>query len=237
LPRRRLVADALAFTALRRAFVTAFNYFAAFVFADSARARLEIGNAIVLERLGALAAIIICGSGRLSVLALYSNASHRLRRRVLRTAARGDSGAAWRDVLPALVGHLMTLFLGLEWFLARALRPSSRSTCIRGIVENRPARTYRPARIGFLCLRFRSASALRYGATGHSSFEDRRQRALPPTVCSCAGLAMMIVGLGYQALLAPFHHGHQMSTRATHARDRVHGGATSRSALVESSRL
>src|SRR5205814_10162433 len=87
--------------------------FAGFRYAHGSQAALEIGNAIVRDRLGSLAAIIVCGSGLLSVLVSYSE---RIRTdyvaeyyALLATAAAG--------MCFLLQAHnLMTLFLGLEWF-------------------------------------------------------------------------------------------------------------------------
>src|ERR1041384_1012937 len=63
-----------AFVALT-GFVTA-GVFAGVVYDRSAHGVLEIGNAITRDRLGALGAIVICGSGLLAVFVSYA---HRMR--------------------------------------------------------------------------------------------------------------------------------------------------------------
>jgi NADH-quinone oxidoreductase subunit N len=173
--------------------------FAGFVFAHSAGPALEIGNAIVRDRLGALAAIIVCGSGLLSVLVSYSE---RIRSdyvaeyyALLATAAAG--------MCFLLQAHnLMTLFLGLEWFSIALYvlcavdmnRVSSLEAGLKYLIIGS---------FGSAALLF--GSALVYGATGQLEFSAIAAHAHSDDVLLLAGLAMMLVGLGYKASAAPFH--------------------------------
>ena len=179
-------------------FVTG-GIFAGFVFAHSARPALEIGNAIVRDRLGALAAIIVCGTGLLSVLVSYSE---RIRSdyvaeyyALLVTAAAG--------MCFLLQAHnLMTLFLGLEWFSIALYvlcavdmnRVSSLEAGLKYLIIGS---------FGSAALLF--GSALVYGATGQLEFSRIAAHAHSDDVLLLAGLAMMLVGLGYKASAAPFH--------------------------------
>ena len=73
-----------------------------------------IADAIMRDRLGALAAIIIAGAGLLAVVVSYARAdARRPRRRVLRAARGGRRRDGASSSAPT---NLMTLFLGLEWF-------------------------------------------------------------------------------------------------------------------------
>jgi NADH-quinone oxidoreductase subunit N len=173
--------------------------FAGFLYAHSSHAALEIGNAIVRDRLGSLAAIIVCGSGLLSVLVSYSE---RIRSdyvaeyyALLATAAAG--------MCFLLQAHnLMTLFLGLEWFSISLYvlcavdmnRVSSLEAGLKYLIIGS---------FGSAALLF--GSALVYGATGQLEFSQIAAHAHSNDVLLLAGLAMMLVGLGYKASAAPFH--------------------------------
>jgi NADH-quinone oxidoreductase subunit N len=173
--------------------------FAGFVFAHSVDPALEIGNAIVRDRLGALAAIIVCGSGLLSVLVSYSE------------RIRSDYVAEYYALLATAAAgmcflmqahNLMTLFLGLEWFSIALYvlcavdmnRVSSLEAGLKYLIIGS---------FGSAALLF--GSALVYGATGQLEFSAIAAHAHSDDVLLLAGLAMMLVGLGYKASAAPFH--------------------------------
>ena len=172
---------------------------AGFLYAHSAQPALEIGNAIVRDRLGALAAIIVCGSGLLSVLVSYSE---RIRSDYVAEyyALLATAGAGMCFLLQA--HNLMTLFLGLEWFSIALYvlcaidmqRVSSLEAGLKYLIIGS---------FGSAALLF--GSALVYGATGQLEFSQIAAHAHSNDVLLLAGLAMMLVGLGYKASAAPFH--------------------------------
>jgi NADH-quinone oxidoreductase subunit N len=179
-------------------FVTA-GIFAGVVDDRSATAALEIGNAVSRDRLGALGAIIICGSG---VLAVFVSYAHRLRDDYVAEyyALLTTAGAGMCFLLQA--DNLMTLFLGLEWFsislyilcaIDMELETSLESGLKYLIIGS----------FGSAALLF--GSALVYGATGQLEFSRIAASANPHDSLLLAGLAMMLVGLGYKASAAPFH--------------------------------
>jgi len=179
-------------------FITA-GVFAGVVYDRSANAVLEVGNAITRDRLGALGAIVICGSGLLAVFVSYS---HRMREDYVAEyyALLATAGAGMCFLLQA--HNLMTLFLGLEWFsislyiicaidmeLESSLEAGLKYLIIGGF--------------GSAALLF--GSALVYGATGQLEFSQIAAHADSHDPLLLAGLAMMLVGLGYKASAAPFH--------------------------------
>jgi NADH-quinone oxidoreductase subunit N len=186
-----------AFVALA-GFVTA-GIFAGVVYDRSASATLEVGNAIARDRLGALGAIIVCGSGVLAVLTAYS---HRMSRSYVAEyyALLAAAGAGMCFFLHA--HNLMTLFLGLEWFsialyvlcaIDMELETSLESGLKYLIIGS----------FGSAALLF--GSALVYGATGELELGAIAASANAHDALFVAGLAMMLVGFGYKASAAPFH--------------------------------
>jgi NADH-quinone oxidoreductase subunit N len=173
--------------------------FAAFVFAQSAEPTLEIGNAIVRDRLGSLAAIIICGSGLLSVLVSYSE---RIRSAYVAEYYALLATAAAGMCFLVQAHNLMTLFLGLEWF--------SIALYVLCAIDMRRVGSLEAGLKYLIIGSFGSAallfgSALVYGATGQLEFTRIAANAHSNDVLLLAGLAMMLVGLGYKASAAPFH--------------------------------
>ncbi len=186
-----------AFVALA-GFVTA-GIFAGVVYDRSGSATLAVGNAIARDRLGALGAIIVCGSG---VLAVFTAYSHRMSRAYVAEyyALLATAGAGMCFLLQA--HNLMTLFLGLEWFsialyvicaIDMELETSLESGLKYLIIGS----------FGSAALLF--GSALVYGATGQLEFTAIAANADPHDALFVAGLAMMLVGFGYKASAAPFH--------------------------------
>jgi NADH-quinone oxidoreductase subunit N len=179
-------------------FVTA-GIFAGVVFDRTPDGALEVGNAIVRDRLGAFAAILVCGSG---ILAVFTSWAHRTRREYVAEyyALLATAGAGMCFLLQA--HNLMTLFLGLEWFsislyvicaIDMELETSLESGLKYLIIGS----------FGSAALLF--GSALVYGATGQLEFGAIAANADPHDALFVAGLAMMLVGFGYKASAAPFH--------------------------------
>ena len=179
-------------------FVTG-GVFAGVVYSRSTHAALEIGNAIARDRLGAVAAILVAGTGVLAVLVAYSEP--------MSDAYVGEyyallatAGAGMCFLVQA--HNLMTLFLGLEWFSISLYILCAIEMELVGSLE---------AGLKYLIIGgFGSAallfgSALVYGATGQLEFSKIAANAHPSDVLLLAGLAMMLVGLAYKASAAPFH--------------------------------
>jgi NADH-quinone oxidoreductase subunit N len=179
-------------------FITA-GVFAGIVYDRSPNGALEIGNAITRDRLGALGAIIICGSGLLAVFVSYA---HRMRNDYVAEyyALLATAGAGMCFLLQA--HNLMTLFLGLEWF--------SISLYVICAIDMELEESLEAGLKYLIIGSFGSAallfgSALVYGATGQLEFSRIAANANSHDALLLAGLAMMLVGLGYKASAAPFH--------------------------------
>ncbi len=190
---------------LRLSAATAFAGFVAggvlagVVYGRSAQATLEIGNAITRDRLGALAAVLVCGTGALSVLVAYA---HRTRSAYVAEyyALLATAGAGMVFLLQA--HNLMTLFLGLEWF-SIALYVLCAIDMELDVSLEAGLKYLIIGSFGSAALLF--GSALVYGATGQLEFTRIAAHANPHDALLVAGLAMMLVGLGYKASAAPFH--------------------------------
>src|SRR5438876_9043999 len=191
---RRPLSAFFAFTG----FVTG-GIFAGVVYGRSAHTALEIGNAIARDRVGALAAILVAGSGVLAVLVSYSE---RMSDDHIGEyyALLATAGAGMVFLLQA--HNLMTLFLGLEWFSISLYVLCAIDYDLVGSLE---------AGLKYLIIGgFGSAvllfgSALVYGATGQIEFSRIAANAHLDHTLLLAGLAMMLVGLAYKASAAPFH--------------------------------
>src|SRR5438132_3759250 len=183
------------------AFVGAFVA-AALLYDRSPHPEGVIANAIVRDRFGALAAIIVCGAGLASV-----GVSWRMRLRA-HTAEYYALLAAAAGGMCFLVTatNLITLFLSLEWFSICLYVLCAIDVELEGSLE---------AGLKYLVVGgFGSAfllfgSALVYGATGKVGFADIAQATaaggLEHDTFLVAGLAMILAGLGFKASAAPFH--------------------------------
>jgi len=193
---------------LRRAFpfvVTALGFAAALglaaaVFAESERAEGIVSDAMRRDRWYALAACIVCGAGLLATLVSWGE------------RRGGDehvgeyfalvSAAAAGMVFLAGASNLMTIFLGLEWFsialyilcAVHAKRPVGLEAALKYLVVGS---------FGSAVLLF--GSALVYGATGELELGAIADSAAAGDRLAVAGLAMLLVGLGFKASAAPFH--------------------------------
>ena len=183
------------------AFVGAFVA-AALLYDRTPHPELLIGDAIVRDRYGALAAMIVCGAGLATVGVSWRMRlqAHRAEYYALLAAAAGGM------VFLVTATSLITLFLSLEWF----------SIClyilcaIDGELESSLEAGLKYLVVGGFGSAFLLfGSALVYGVTGQTVFTkiadsiaagNHQHDALLVT-----GLAMILAGLGFKASAAPFH--------------------------------
>jgi NADH-quinone oxidoreductase subunit N len=205
-----LMAAVLLPAATRRwftAWVTAGAFVGAFVAAAllydrSPHPQEVIAGAIIRDRFGALAALIVCGAGLASV-----GVSWRMRLRA-HTAEYYAllAAAAGGMVFLVTATNLITLFLSLEWFSICLYILCAIDVELEGSLE---------AGLKYLVVGgFGSAfllfgSALVYGSTGKVGFADIARatatQGLKHDSLLVAGLAMILAGLGFKASAAPFH--------------------------------
>ncbi|HEU0304144.1 MAG TPA: NADH-quinone oxidoreductase subunit N [Gaiellaceae bacterium] len=175
---------------------------AAFLFADSERPQSIVAGAAVQDRLGSLTAVILCGAGLVAAAIAWR---HGFRRHgaeyygLLLAAAAGM-------VFLVQATNLMTLFLGLEWFSLTLYVLCAYDVGVKGSLE---------AGLKYLVVgSFGSAvllfgSAFVYGATGELGFAEiasaTASQGLEGDLFLVAGLAMVVVGLGFKVSAAPFH--------------------------------
>ena len=176
---------------------------AGLLYSETPRATLEVADTITRDRFGALAQIIIAGSGLVAVGISFGQRT------------RADHIGEYYGVLAAAAAgmmflvqaaDLMTLFLGLEWFSISLYilcaieidRVSSLEAGLKYLVVGS---------FGSAVLLF--GSALVYGATGQLGFAEIAQeiegQGLADDGLMLAGLAMILAGLGFKASAAPFH--------------------------------
>ena len=183
------------------AFVGAFVA-AALLYDRSPHPQAVVGNAVVRDRFGALAAMIVLGAGLASVGVSWRMRlrSHRAEYYALLAAAAGGM------VFLVTATSLITLFLGLEWFsiclyilcAIDAEREGSLEAGLKYLIVG-----------GFGSAFLLFGSALVYGATGKTVFSDIAQavsaQGLTHDALLVTGLAMILAGLGFKASAAPFH--------------------------------
>jgi NADH-quinone oxidoreductase subunit N len=172
------------------------------LFATDEGGRDLVAGALAQDRLADLAQIIVIGAGLLTVLVSFREPDADER--------RGDYYAL---VLSAVAGmaflvaanDLITLFLGLEWF--------SISLYILCAVTTERTQALEAGLKYLVIGSFGSAillfgSALVFGATGEVGFAAigaSAQAGEDERLFLVAGLAMLLVGLGFKASAAPFH--------------------------------
>jgi NADH-quinone oxidoreductase subunit N len=173
--------------------------FAAFLDVRSPHAVALVHDAMWRDRWGALAQVILAGSGAVAVLLSYGERirdEHVAEYYALLTAA----GAGMAFFVQA--SNLMTLFLGLEWFSIALYVLTAIDIDLVGSLE---------AGLKYLVVgAFGSAtllfgSALVYGITGELSFDRIAAAGHAHDAMLVVGLAMIIVGLGFKSSAAPFH--------------------------------
>jgi NADH-quinone oxidoreductase subunit N len=193
---RKLLA---AFSALA-GFVVA-GVFAGLVFADSASPTLEIAETMWRDRFSALAAIIVCGAGVLTVLVSWAErASEEHVGEYYAILAAAGAGM----VFFVAAGNLMTLFLALEWFsLGLYVLCAIHYDRVAGLEAG--LKYLIVGSVGSAVFLF--GCAFVYGATGELEFTAiaREGGELGDDPLLLAGLAMIITGLGFKASAAPFH--------------------------------
>ncbi len=175
---------------------------AAVLYDRSRHASTVIADAVVRDRLGALAAIVVAGCGLATVGVSYSM---RLRAHVAEYYALLAAAAAGMVFL-VTANNLITLFLGLEWFSICLYVLCAIDVELVGSLE---------AGLKYLVVGgFGSAvllfgSALVYGATGKVGFADIAAATssghLTRDTLLVSGLAMILAGLAFKASAAPFH--------------------------------
>ncbi len=162
-----------------------------------------VADAMRRDRFGILAQLIVAGAGLLAVGICYRDRADRPHVGEF-YALLAAAGAGMVFFVSA--NNLMTLFLGLEWFSIALYILCAIDRELEGSLE---------AGLKYLIVGgFGSAillfgSALVYGATGELSFERIADTVsaqhLSGDALLVAGLAMMLVGLGFKASAAPFH--------------------------------
>ena len=177
--------------------------FAAVLYRHSPEAHAEIGAAIRRDRFGALAQMIVAGSGLLAIGISYGERSSddHIGEYYAILAAAGAGMAFF-----VTANNLMTLFLSLEWLSIALYVLCAVDRELAGALE---------AGLKYLIVgSFGSAvllfgSALVYGATGSLRFggiaEAVSSQGLDRDPLLLVGLAMIITGLGFKASAAPFH--------------------------------
>jgi NADH-quinone oxidoreductase subunit N len=183
-------------------FTGAFVY-AILIYVHTPEAQSVIADSVRRDRFGALAQVIVCGAGLLAVGVSYAE---RMRDQHIAEyyALLAAAGAGMCFLVTA--NNLMTLFLGLEWFSISLYILCAIDRELEGSLE---------AGLKYLIIgSFGSAvllfgSALVYGATGELAFNRISDaigaQHLTGNALLVAGLAMIIVGLGFKASAAPFH--------------------------------
>ena len=183
-------------------FAGAFVY-AIVIYVHTPEVHSLIADSVRRDRFGALAQVIIAGAGLLTVGVSYAE---RMRDEHIGEyyALLAAAGAGMCFLVTA--NNLMTLFLGLEWFSISLYILCAIDRELEGSLE---------AGLKYLIIgSFGSAvllfgSALVYGATGELAFnrisDAIAAQHLTGDALLVAGLAMIIVGLGFKASAAPFH--------------------------------
>jgi NADH-quinone oxidoreductase subunit N len=179
-------------------FVTAF-VFAVVLDVKSPHPATLVHDAMVRDRWGALAQVLIAGSGAVAVLISYGESwreEHVAEYYALLTAA----GAGMVFFVQA--ANLMTLFLGLEWFSIGLYVLTAIDIDLIGSLEAGLKYLVIGA-VGSATLLF--GSALVYGTTGRLGFDQIAAAGHRHDAMLVVGLAMIIAGLAFKSSAAPFH--------------------------------
>jgi len=175
---------------------------AAVLLADSATPQSIVAGAAVRDRLGSLAGLLICAIGLLAAAVAWRHGLGRHRAEYYALLLAAAAGM----VFLVTATNLMTLFLGLEWFSIALYVLCAYDVGVKGSLE---------AGLKYLVVGgFGSAvlllgSAFVYGATAELGFSEiataTAQQGLGDDLFLLAGLAMIVVGLGFKVSAAPFH--------------------------------
>ncbi len=158
-----------------------------------------VHDAMIRDRWGALAQVILAGCGAVAVLVSYGERmrdEHIAEYYALLTAA----GAGMVFFVQA--GNLMTLFLALEWFSISLYVLTAIDIDLIGSLEAGLKYLVIGA-VGSATLLF--GSALVYGTTGQLAFDKIAAAGHAHDAMLVVGLAMIIVGLMFKTSAAPFH--------------------------------
>jgi NADH-quinone oxidoreductase subunit N len=174
----------------------------ALLFADTPQPESIVAGAAVRDRLGSFTGFLICAMGLLAAAVAFR---HGFRRHAAEYFALLLATAAGMVFLVTAT-NLMTLFLGLEWFSLALYVLCAYDVSAKGSLE---------AGLKYLVVGgFGSAvllfgSAFVYGASGELGFSEIASatagQGLGDNLFLLAGLAMIIVGLGFKVSAAPFH--------------------------------
>ncbi len=173
--------------------------FAGFLDAKSPVPQLLVHDAMIRDRWGALAQVILACCGAVAVLIAYRERmrdEHIAEYFALLTAA----GAGMAFFVQA--ANLMTLFLGLEWFSIALYVLTAIDIDLVGSLEA-GLKYLIVGAVGSATLLF--GSALVYGITGQLSFDKIAAAGHTHDAMLVVGLAMIIVGLAFKVSAAPFH--------------------------------
>ena len=159
-----------------------------------------VADAIRRDRLAEFAQILLAGSGLLGLGVLWAEPDDARRERIGEYHALLLTAVAGMSFFVA-ANNLMTLFLGLEWFsislyILCAMAPNrlgSLEAALKYLIVGS---------FGSAILLF--GSALVYGATGSIHFPEIAAGPADGALL-VAGLAMLLVGLGFKMSAAPFH--------------------------------
>ncbi|HZU20209.1 MAG TPA: NADH-quinone oxidoreductase subunit N [Gaiellaceae bacterium] len=191
---RKPVGASLAFAGF-----VASGIWAAFLDDRSPHAAALVHDAMWRDRWGALAQVILAGSGAVAVLVSYRERmrdEHVAEYYALLSAA----GAGMAFFVQA--SNLMTLFLGLEWFSISLYVLTAIDIDLIGSLEA-GLKYLVVGAVGSATLLF--GSGLVYGITGQLSFDRIATAGHAHDAMLVVGLAMVIAGLAFKSSAAPFH--------------------------------
>ena len=183
-------------------FVVSF-VFAAVLYRHSPHAAEEVAAAIRRDRFGALAQMIVAGSGLLAVgISFGERSSDNHIGEYYAVLAAAGAGMAFF----VIANNFMTLFLALEWFSISLYVLCAIDATLRSGLE--AALKYLVVG-GFGSAVLLFGSALVYGATGSLRFggiaDAVTAQRLQDDPLLLFGLAMILAGLCFKASAAPFH--------------------------------
>jgi NADH-quinone oxidoreductase subunit N len=172
---------------------------AGFLCSRSPNAAAVIHDTMWRDRWGALAQVILAGSGAVAVLLSYRE---RMRDEHVAEYYALLSAAGAGMVFFVQAGNLMTLFLALEWFSIALYVLTAIDIDLIGSLEA-GLKYLVVGAVGSATLLF--GSALVYGITGRLAFDRIAAAGHAHDAMLVVGLAMIIAGLMFKSSAAPFH--------------------------------
>jgi NADH-quinone oxidoreductase subunit N len=158
-----------------------------------------VHDAMFRDRWGAVAQVILAGSGAVAVLVSYRE---RMRDEHIAEYYALLAAAGAGMVFFVQASNLMTLFLGLEWFSIALYVLTAIDIDLIGSLEA-GLKYLVVGAVGSATLLF--GSALVYGITGELSFDRIAAAGHAHDAMLTVGLAMIIAGLMFKSSAAPFH--------------------------------